>query len=51
MSLENVTRITEEIGIDTTISDTTKIVPMDDIILEIVWSDEHSRLICVARLL
>lgn len=27
-----------------------KIVPMDDVILEVVWSDVHRRLVCIARI-
>ena len=27
-----------------------KIIPMTDVILEVVWSKEHNRLICVARI-
>ena len=38
-----------EIWVDKKQTDIIEIVPMDDIILEIVWSDEHRRLICIAR--
>lgn len=38
-----------EIWVDKEQTDIIKIIPMDDIILEIVWSDKHGRLICIAR--
>lgn len=40
-----------EVEIDISEDNTIKVVPMDDVMLEIVWSDEHRRLICIARVL
>ena len=49
MPPENMNVVSDEIAIDIDDSNITKIIPMDDVILEIVWSDEHARLICIAR--
>lgn len=38
-----------EIEIDINENNTIKVVPMDDIMLEIVWSYEHKRMVCIAK--